>query len=306
MRDLFVNGCSYATGWHNGKAVNEKDLPTLTSKDEFTDTLSWVQHFANLNNVENCWNHSIVAKPIEMTYTDTVGFCEQYKQKYKNYNNLFAIIELTDPGYRQFDPVTLKGMSGNELETFDKDYSIVPIVFRTEESLITKQVTPWRSVFVKMKKNTDYLAEDQFAEQIDASEILEGELARHKTEKDFAHHTKKDNTLTHLELSREVIDNLSNYLLTENIAHVIYWVGGRQDKFKKIMDKYFKAYMKNNRMIPLNTYTGIDYSLKHSIKPKGVHPDQAGHIATAKFLNNYVKLHNLTKKPQLDYIESSM
>ena len=30
------------------------------------------------------------------------------------------------------------------------------------------------------------------------------------------------------------------------------------------MDKYFKAYMKNNRMIPLNTYTGIEVTAEEN------------------------------------------
>jgi len=296
MRDLFVNGCSYATGWHGGNQA----LPTVTSKDVITDTLSWVQMFANHNNVQNCWNHSMVAKPIEMMYEDTIGFCKQYYNKYGTFENLFVINELTDPNYRKFDPVTLKGIVTDK--KFDEEYKVVPIVFRSEQSLLDGEVSPWKSIFVKIKKNVDYLAEDQFGEQIDMREILKGELARHKHEKDFQHEQSKANTFRHLELTREVLESVSDFLISENIPHLLFWIGGRQEGFKKLLDKYYTKLIKHHRLIPACTFTGIDFGLKHSVEPIGVHPDHFGHKAVADFLNDYVHTYNLTAKPQLDFL----
>ena len=91
-------------------------------------------------------------------------------------------------------------------------------------------------------------------------------------------------------------------MFENNIPHMIFWIGGRQKQFKDFMDRYYRKYMKFHRMIPTNTFTGIDYSLKHSVEPIGIHPDQIGHIAIADFLTDYVQTYNLTSKPQLDLL----
>lgn len=297
MRDLFVNGCSYATGWHGG----EQAIPTITSKDIVTDTLSWVQMFANQNNVQNCWNHSIVAKPIEMMYEDTVGFCKQYYDKYGTFEHLFVINELTDPNYRKFNPVVLNGIVTDK--KFDEEYQIMPIVFRSEKSLQDGVVSGWKSIFVKMKKNIDYLSEDQFGEQIDMRDVLKGELARHQQEKEFEHaQTSFSDTLRHFDLTKTVLENVTDFLISENIPHVMYWVAGRQDAYKKLIDKYYTKIIEHHRLVPACTFTAIDYGVKYSIEPIGVHPDQFGHKAVADFLNDYIHTYNLTKKPQLDLL----
>lgn len=293
MKDLFVNGCSFATGWHGGK----QEIPVITSKDVITDTLSWVQHFANKNNVQNLWNHSILAKPIEMTYTDTVGFCEQYLDKYGSFKDLFIITELTDPSYREFDPVSLKGLS----KIKEDDFIVKPISFRSERSLVNKKSEPFQTIYVKMQKNIDYLGTDNYAEQISMKDVMEGDIARHRQERKFALH-REQSPLENLECTREIIEKLDAFLFENNIPHMIFWIGGRQKQFKDFMDRYYRKYMKFHRMIPTNTFTGIDYSLKHSVEPIGIHPDQIGHIAIADFLTDYVQTYNLTNKPQLDLL----
>ena len=293
MKDLFVNGCSFATGWHGGK----QEIPVITSKDVITDTLSWVQHFANKNNVQNLWNHSILAKPIEMTYTDTVGFCEQYLDKYGSFKDLFIITELTDPSYREFDPVSLKGLS----KIKEDDFIVKPISFRSERSFVNKKSGPFQTIYVKMQKNIDYLGTDNYAEQISMKDVMEGDIARHRQERKFALH-REQSPLENLECTREIIEKLDAFLFENNIPHMIFWIGGRQKQFKDFMDRYYRKYMKFHRMIPTNTFTGIDYSLKHSVEPIGIHPDQIGHIAIADFLTDYVQTYNLTSKPQLDLL----
>ena len=64
--DLYVDGNSYASGWGRG-------LERSISKQPGFD--SWVDYFADLSNCENVWNHSLVAKPIEMQKYDVVNFC---------------------------------------------------------------------------------------------------------------------------------------------------------------------------------------------------------------------------------------
>lgn len=297
MRDLFVNGCSFATGWHGGK----QEIPVITSRDVITDTLSWVQHFANKNNVVNLWNHSLVAKPIEMTYTDTVGFCDQYLSKYGSFKNLFIVIEFSDPSYREFDPVSLKGLAQHK----EEDFIIKPIAFRSERSLVNKKSEPFQTIYVKMQKNIDYLGTDNYAEQISIKDVMQGDIARHRQERKFALH-REQSPLQNLEVTREVIDKLYNFLIDNNIPFVMSWVGGRQQQYKNIVDRYYRKYMKFHRVIPTNTYTGIDYSLKNSIEPIGIHPDQAGHLAIAEFFTDYITTYNLTQSPQLDYVESSI
>ena len=293
MKDLFVNGCSFATGWHGGK----QEIPVITSKDVITDTLSWVQHFANKNNVQNLWNHSILAKPIEMTYTDTVGFCEQYLDKYGSFKDLFIIIELTDPSYREFDPVSLKGLS----KIKEDDFIVKPIAFRSERSLVNKKSEPFQTIYVKMQKDIDYLGTDNYAEQISMKDVMEGDIARHRQERKFALHSEQS-PLANLEVTREVVEKLDAFLLENNIPHMTFWIGGRQKQFKDLMDRYYRKYMRFHRMIPTNTFTGIDYSLKYSVDPIGIHPDQVGHIAIADFLTDYVQTYNLTAKPQLEML----
>ena len=293
MRDLFVNGCSFATGWHGGK----QRISAITPKDVITDTLSWVQHFAHKNNVVNLWNHSLVAKPIEMTYTDTVGFCDQYLSKYGHFKNLFTVIEFTEPSYREFNPVSLKGIATHK----EEDFIIKPIAYRSDRSLKHKKEKGFHTIYVKMQKNIDYLSPDNFAEEIPMTEVMESEIARHKLELDYASHHPQS-PLENLEITRNTIDKLYNFLIDNNIPFVMSWTGGRQQQYKDIVDRYYRKYMKFHRMIPTNTYTGIDYSLKNSIEPIGIHPDQAGHIAIADFLTDYVEKHNLTTEPQLDLL----
>ena len=296
MRDLFVNGCSFATGWHGGK----QEIPVITSRDVITDTLSWVQHFANMNNVQNCWNHSILAKPIELTYADTVGFCEQYLNKYGSFDDLFIIIELTDPSYREFDPVTLKGLAQHK----EEDFIIKPIAFRSERSLVNKKSEPFQTIYVKMQKNIDYLGTDNFAEQISMKEVMQRDIARHRQERKFALHHEQS-PFVNLEKTKDILDKLNNFLIENNIPHMIFWIGGRQQEYKNVMDKYYRKYMQFHRMIPTNTFTGIDYSLKHSVEPIGIHPDQLGHLAIAEFLTDYIRTYNLTQSPQLDLLEKA-
>lgn len=293
MKDLFVNGCSFASGWHGGK----QRIPAITSKDVITDTLSWVQYFANKNNVVNVWNHSIIAKPIEMTYTDTVGFCDQYLSKYGHFKNLFIVIEFTEPGYREFNPVSLKGIATHKKE----DFIIKPIAYRSGWSLKNKIDKGYHTIYVKMQKNIDYLSPDNFAEEIPMTEVMESEIARHKLELDYASHQPRS-PLEHLEITRKIVDKLYNFLIDNNIPFVMSWTCGRQQEYKNIVDRYYRKYMKFHRMIPTNTYTGIDYALKHSIEPIGVHPDQTGHIAIADFFTEYIQRYNLTAKPQLDLL----
>lgn len=293
MKDLFVNGCSFATGWHGG----EYTIPSITPNDVVTDTISWVQHFANLNNIQNCWNHSIVAKPIDMTVIDSIGFCDQYYEKYGTFKNLFVICELTDPSYRQFDPVTLKGIVTDK--NFDKEYKILPIAFRGDRQYIEIEASAYKSIYVKIKKDIDYLSKDQFAEQIPMTEIAKGEIARHNHEKKIALELESS-PLVNLELTLTQLKKMTNYFNKNDIRYIMTWTGGRDPKYKKLLDKYYKDFVSTKRLISAEVYAGVDFSLKHSIEPVGMHPDQAGHMAIAEFLTEYIQTYDLTKSPQLD------
>ena len=297
MRDLFVNGCSFATGWHGG----EYTIPSITSKDVVTDTISWVQHFANMNDIQNCWNHSIVAKPIDMTVIDSIGFCEQYYNKYGTFKNLFVVCELTDPSYRQFDPVTLKGLVTDK--SFDDDYSIVPIAFRGDRQYIEIEASGYKSIYVKLKKDIDYLSGDQFAEQVPMEEIAEGEIARHDHEKNIALQLKTSQ-LSNLELTLQQLTKMTDYFHKNDIRYIMTWTGGRDPKYKKILDAYYKKFVKTKRLVSAYIYAGVDFSLEHSVEPVGMHPDQAGHLAIAEFLTEYITMYNLTQSPQLDLLNN--
>ena len=217
--------------------------------------------------------------------------------KYGSFKDLFIITELTDPSYREFDPVSLKGLS----KIKEDDFIVKPISFRSERSLVNKKSEPFQTIYVKMQKNIDYLGTDNYAEQISMKDVMEGDIARHRQERKFALH-REQSPLENLECTREIIEKLDAFLFENNIPHMIFWIGGRQKQFKDFMDRYYRKYMKFHRMIPTNTFTGIDYSLKHSVEPIGIHPDQIGHIAIADFLTDYVQTYNLTSKPQLDLL----
>ncbi len=295
MKDLFINGCSFATGWHGG----EYTIPSITSKDVVTDTISWVQHFANMNNIENCWNHSIVAKPIDMTVVDSIGFCEQYYEKYKTFKDLFVVCELTDPSYRSFNPVTLKGLVTDK--KFYDEYSIVPIAFRGDRQYIEIEASEYKSIYVKLKKDIDYLSIDQFAEQVPMEEIAEGEIARHNHEKEIAVGMRVS-PLVNLDITLRQLTRMTDYFHEHDIRYVMTWTGGRDPKYKKLLDKYYKKFVSTKRLVSAELYAGVDFSLKHSKEPVGMHPDQFGHVAIAQFLTEYVATCNLDQSPQLDLL----
>jgi len=294
MKDLFVNGCSYATGWHGGL----QPVPVITAKDEFTDTRSWVQYFANDNNVQNVWNHSVISKPVEMCLTDTLGFCTQYYEKFGTYKDLFCIIEISDPFYREFEPVQLKGIKDT---SEDDNFIIKPFVYRSDRSAISGRVEPFRTVYVRLPKKMDYLGFDNFAQEVSIRDILKSDVRAHNQKRtDLL--DRPDSVLANLEASRIAVDHMTDFLMSNDIPYVMFWIGVKHHRYKNLVDRAFRPYMKNHRMVPTKTFNAACYAYERSINPVGFHPDLAGHKSIAEFLSDYVRTYNLTQKPQLELL----
>ena len=60
---------------------------------------------------------------------------------------LFIVIEFSDPSYREFDPVSLKGLAQHK----EEDFIIKPIAFRSERSLVNKKSEPFQTIYVMGK-----------------------------------------------------------------------------------------------------------------------------------------------------------
>jgi hypothetical protein len=110
--------------------------------------------------------------------------------------------------------------------------------------------------------------------------------------------------MSNLELTLQQLTKMTDYFHKNDIRYIMTWTGGRDPKYKKILDAYYKKFVKTKRLVSAYIYAGVDFSLEHSVEPVGMHPDQAGHLAIAEFLTEYITMYNLTQSPQLDLLNN--
>jgi len=290
---LYINGCSYATGWgkgHEMSVTREKGMK------------SWVDHFAEKVSALEVWNHSLIGKPIGMSTIDTFGFCEEYYKKYQTFKDLFIVIEYTGPKYKLYP----------EIKVSTGDYKgewIYPVSFMSGRNVVDfgpagSSAVKWNTLWVR--KNKSYLKpqEPEFL-YVDRTNIRPEDIVKHeKMLNDWLMESAMNlmPTLTH---SYTEIQRTQKYLNNRNIRYVMYWIGGvspNHPDFKmgeQWYDQKYRKLYKNNRFIPMSTYTGTKATIEFSEKPFAGHPDATGHKRMADYLYNWVIINNLHKTPEI-------
>ena len=283
LTDLYVDGCSYASGWGKG---HEKNL------FKTSDAYSWVDRFSEITNCNNVWNHSLVAKPCDMQVFDIQNFCNQYFNKFKTFDSLFVIAELSYITYRSIGLVKAR-------EGIFKNQDIIPIVMANAKSVLTNETGGFGYIIQYVRRSNDYL---------DIQEPLFSPVPEHhidpedqKRVKEFATQwllTKYTNYVDHLDYMYKNLSLLKNFLTKRNIPFLIYSAAVTDAApEKEFIDQALRTLSKDKRVIPLSAFSGKTISAKYSIEEYTVHPDKMGHMAIAEHLYDWVLKHNLHKKP---------
>jgi len=290
---LYINGCSYATGWgkvHELSITREKGMK------------SWVDHFANKVSASDVWNHSLIGKPIGMSTIDTLGFCEEYYKRYQTFKDLFIVIEYTGPKYKLYP----------EIKVSSGDYKgewIYPVSFMSGKNVtdfgpVGSAGVMWNTLWVR--KNKSYLKpqEPEFL-FVDRKNIRPEDIAKHNSGLEHWLMSTAVDLTPAVTQSYLEIQQTQKYLNNRNIRYVMYWIGGvspsREDYAigEKFYDQKYRKLYKNNRFIPMSTFTGTKATIKLSEKPFAGHPDATGHKRIADYLYNWVTKYNLHKTPEI-------
>ena len=290
IQDLYVDGTSFASGW--GQGLERNLFKTSTGPK------SWVDYLADLVNCNNLWNHSLVAKPLDMQFYDIQQFCKQYFNAFKTFDNLFVVVEFSFITYRSFDPVkAVEGQFKNE--------NIYPVVLSKASELETEKY-----LIHYVRKSNDYLKPQEpiFSkvnpEQVDVNDIIKTEqAAKQWLLAQRSNFSKHSSFLEHLNYAYNIISNIKKFFKDRNIPFLIYSAAvSDNNPQKEHIDFGLRTLSKDNRMVPLTQFTGQTISKKHSIEEYVNHPDKQGHIKIATALYNWIEKHDLTKKPNSSII----
>lgn len=283
LTDLYVDGCSYASGWGKGRETDICKTP---------GSYSWVDEFSRLSNCSNVWNHSVIGKPCDMQVLDIQNFCNQYYNKFKTFDNLFVISELSYVTYRSIGLV--KAREGNY-----KNQDIIPIVMANAKSVLTNETGGFGYVIQYVRRSNDYL---------DIQEPLFTLVPHHhidpddqKRVKEFATQwllTRYTNYIEHLDYMYKNLSLIRNFLIKRNIPFLIYSAAVSDNApEKKFKDQVLRSLSKDKRIVPLSAFSGKTISAKYSIEEYTVHPDATGHKALGQHLYDWMVKYNLHKKP---------
>lgn len=280
IRDIFVNGTSIASGYGQG---HER----VAQPNEY----SWVNHFCNHFHAQNLWNHSMVSKPMYLSIDHTVGFCEQYFERYGSYNNLFAVIELTLPQAIRFKSVTSK------TSEYDSQTIHPVVVHRNHNNDVKHAAQDFSTIFVRHDKDIDYLSTKPIFQYVPPADISEIEYNAH-TSRALNYYLNEGGKLAArlYDVSRE-LDTFQKWMIERNISYVICWGGGKGEKYHKMVDKMISPVNFQNRIIPMQQYTCFSKANEWSINAFNDHPDAVGAKRIADFIAKYVTDHGLLTPP---------
>jgi hypothetical protein len=284
IQDLYVDGTSFASGW--GRGLERHLFKTSTGPK------SWADYLADSVNCDNLWNHSLVAKPMDMQFYDIQQFCKQYLNAFKTFDNLFVVVEFAFVTYRSFEPV-------KALEGEFKNENIYPVILSKAREMETGNylihyvrkskdyLKPQEPIFSKV--NPECLAEKDI-KRID-------ELAANWLEKSY------HDPYGHLIYAYNIIRQIKNFFKIHNIPFVMYSAAvSDKSPQKERIDFSLRTMQKDKRIVPLKEFTGQILSKKYSIEEYENHPDEQGHIKIASALYDWIVKHDLTKKPNSSII----
>jgi hypothetical protein len=283
LTDLYVDGCSYAFGWGKGRETDICKTPS---------SYSWVDEFSRLSNCSNVWNHSVIGKPSDMQVLDIQNFCNQYYKKFKTFDNLFVIAELSYITYRSIGLVKAR-------EGVFKNQDIIPIVMANAKDVLTNETGGFGYVIQYVRRSNDY---------IDIQEPLFTPVPEHhidpddqKRVKEYATQwllTRYTNYVEHLDYMYKNLSLIRNFLIKRNIPFLIYSAAVSDNApEKEFIDQALRTISKDKRIIPLSAFSGKSISGKYSIEEYTVHPDATGHKAIGRHLYDWMVKYDLHKKP---------
>ena len=283
LTDLYVDGNSYASGWGKG---HERAIYKIPS------SYSWVDEFANLSNCNNVWNHSLVAKPCDMQVIDIQNFCNQYYNKFKSFDNLFVIAELSYITYRSIG--TVKARDG-----IFKNKDIIPVVMAKGTDVLTNETGGFGYIIQYVRKSNDFIdIQEPLYTSVPEQHIDPDDVKRVK---EFATQwllTRFTNYIDHIDYMYKNLSLIRKFLIKRNIPFLIYSAAVSDDAPEKVfIDRSLSSLIKDKRVIPLSAFSGKTISEKYSIEEYTVHPDATGHKAIGRHLYDWMVKYDLHKKP---------
>jgi hypothetical protein len=283
INDLFVNGTSVASGF----GVGHERIAQVNKK-------SWIHYFAESTSASNLWNHSLISKPIQLTIEHTIGFCEQYLEQYKTFNNLFVICEMTMP-----QPIKWATVRSDKYDL--TNYEILPIVIQREMHEYGQE---YQSMFVRQERKINFLKDSIMYEYVAPKDIRQDDYRRHDTMVQNYYKDGVSNLYKRLVEAKIEIQYLQLWLSQRNIPYLLTWAAGQGDNYHNIVDRALKDVMVNKRLIPMKEFTCFSKGVEWSEKPFHNHPDDIGHVRISKFLLDWILKYNLLKPPITEFLNN--
>ena len=270
MPDLYINGCSYATGWNE----EFQDLKFVTPEPSYAD------HLAKLLGSDTLYKHAYNGKPPQSSIDQTIEFCEAYKQKYGSLNKLNVVIELTTARYRQWQKI--KDKDGNDVQ---------PVSFPS-----TENIHELRLYFMRRHFDTDTLQEH--GKEIPMSDIPESELSKYYDEvnmwypfgaEKFGNAADRQSLWKFLENCHGHLSRGITYFEENNIDYMFWWVNGRTPGTRRLLGGLAKKL--GPRVISNKVFNGTDIvdADPNSFRD---HPSKDGQIKIAQGIFDYACEHN--------------
>lgn len=281
IRDLLVSGTSIASGWGHGKTTSEPN----------PNQYSWINYFANSTSTQNIWNHSYVSKPMQVTMDHVILFCEQYFERYGNYNNLFVIAEFLLPQNIKWPSLNLKSGSASEIVT--------PVVTQhADDGVInTDLASTYKTMYIRHNRNLDLLDTNTPFNFVGVSDVDQVDLTAHSIRLQQYTQSSESKLAVRLQHAQAQIAQFQNWLFERNIPHLLFWACGIGESFHKMVDKALLPVVKQNRLIPMSQFTCFSKAAEWSIQHDNHHPDQQGHKKIADFLLQYIADNQLLSPP---------
>lgn len=289
VRDLLVSGTSIASGWGHGK------------KTANPNNYSWIDYFANNTNAQNVWNHSYVSKPMQTTMDHVVLFCEQYFERYGNYDNLFVIAEFLLPQNVKWPSLSLKSSIESEIVT--------PVVIQvSKDGILNGDLSDrgYKTMYIRHEKNLNLLDTSTPFDFISKSEISEADLTAHSMRLQHFAESGNSNVIVRLQHAQAEITQFQDWLFERNIPHLMFWACGVGRPFHRLVDKALLPVVKQNRLIPMSQFTCFSKAAEWSIQHHDYHPDQQGHKKIADYVFQYIADNQLFSPPLAKHLEGTL
>lgn len=289
--DLLVVGTSIASGVGRG--------PERTPQAGAVK--SWIYHLADLVGARNVWNHSLPGKPLGLVNADAVEFFKQYYEKYRNFQNLFVILEYSFPSYKVWDPVA---SARNDCKGLD----IIPVThFKPFHQLSRASDTIYRHGYSCLenhffcRKPVDLLRDTmhphEIYHEVDQDDIIPEDLQRFQKQAVEWFEPTPENHLRYLRYAFDEILAAQLYFSDKNMPYVQSWVGGVSQDYKRGVDRFMRPLMQSGRLIPMQNFTAASASLEWSKNVWRNHPDEHGHRKIAEFYHDWITKHRLHERP---------